>query len=209
MAGKKNKIILAVIAVIELIAMIVVWPGGLIRRDTMYSSGDTHAYVFTLPLYSGDECTQGFVSQGDVIKEHSFAVKRVGTLSSDWKLIYELKDSSGAVLAHEEFTGEQVTETGFRTVELGLKMKEGAEYTYSLRVEGTEGGIGITCTPYPEDFAAGVTGLYQNGQYLGIQSFGQFVYRQKLNIKNVIFTWLFMWILGGVLWEFIRREDRK
>jgi hypothetical protein len=209
MAGKKNKIILALLVVIELIAMLAVWPGGFIRRDTMYSSGDTHAYVFTLPLYSGDECTQGFVSQGDVIKEHSFAVKRVGTLSSDWKLIYELKGSSGEVLAHEEFSGEQVTETGFRTVELGLKMKEGAEYTFTLRVEGSEGGIGITCTPYQEDFAPGVTGLYQNGEYLGIQSFGQYVYRQKLNFKNVIFTWLFMWILGGVLWEFIRREDRK
>lgn len=209
MDGKRNKILLAVIIVVELIAMVAVWPGGLIRRDTMYSSGDGHAYVFTLPLYSGDECTQGFVALGDLAKEHSFAVKSVGELSDDWKLIYELKDSVGFVLAHEEFSGEQIRESGFRTVDLGIKMTEGAEYIYTLRVEGSEGGIGITCTPYLEDFAPGVTGLYQNGEYLGIQSFGQYVYKQKLNIKNVIFTWLFMWILGGVLWECLKRENRK
>ncbi len=46
----------------------------------------------TFPLYLGDDCTQGFVALGDSIKEHSFSVKRVGSLSSDWKLIYDLKD---------------------------------------------------------------------------------------------------------------------
>ena len=202
----RNKILIIAIALIELALMLAVWPGGLIRRETMYSSGDTHAYVFTLPLYSGDECTQGFVALGDSIKVHSFSVKRVGSLSSDWKLIYDLKDPSGMVLAHEELSGEQITETGFRTVDLDLKIQEGAEYTYILRVEGTEGGIGITCTPYQEDFAPGVTGLYQNGEYLGIQSFGQFVYAQRLNIKNVIFTWLFMWIIGGVVFEILRKN---
>ena len=206
MADKRNRLLLIIIAVVELILMVAVWPGGLIRRETMFSSGDTHVYVFTLPLYSGDECTQGFVALGDSIKEHSFSVKRVGSLSGDWKLIYDLKDLSGTVLAHEEFSGEQITETGFRTVDLGLKFKEGTEYTYTLRVEGTEGGIGITCTPYQEDFAPGVTGLYQNGEYLGIQSFGQFVYAQKLNIKNVLFTWIFMWIIGGVVFEVFRKN---
>lgn len=211
MTDKRNKILLSVIIVIELILMIAVWPGGVIRRDTMFSSGDTHAYVFTLPLYSGDECVQSFTALGDVLKEHSFSVKRVGELSSDWKLIYELKDSAGAVLAREEFSGEQITETGFRTVSIGTKLKEGAEYTYSLKVEGSEGGIGITCTPYQEDFAPGVIGLYQNGEYLGIQSFSQYVYSLKLNIKNVIFTWLFLWLIGAVIWEVFRKhgEEKK
>ena len=206
---KRKIILLMAIIFIELIAMISVWPGGLIRRDTMYSSGDGHEYVFTLPLYSGEECTQVFTALGDVIGEQSFAVKRVGELSSDWKLVYELKDASGNILAYEEYSGDEITESGFRTVDLGVRMKEGAEYSYTLRVEGTEGGIGITCTPYPEDFAPGVIGLYRDGENLGIQSFGQYVYRQKLNIKNVIFTWLFMWVIGGVIWEIFRSEDRK
>ena len=204
-----NKILLSVIIVIELILMIAVWPVGLVRRDTMFSSGDSHAYVFTLPLYSGDECVQSFSAQGDVLKTHSFSVKRVGELSSDWKLIYEFKDSVGTVLAHEEFTGEEISESGFRTVDLGLKLIVGSEYSYSLRVEGTEGGIGITCTPYPEDFAPGVIGLYQNGEYLGIQSFSQYVYSLKLNIKNVIFTWLFLWLIGAVAWEVLRKAGDK
>ncbi len=211
MTDKRNKILLSVIIVIELILMIAVWPGGVIRRDTMFCSGDTHAYVFTLPLYPGDECVQSFTALGDVLKEHSFSVKRVGELSSDWRLIYELKDSAGAVLAHEEFSGEQVTETGFRTVSISSRLNEGEEYTYSLRVEGTEGGIGITCTPYQEDFAPGVIGLYQNGEYLGIQSFSQYVYSLKLNIKNVIFTWLFLWLIGAVAFEVFRKRgaDKK
>jgi hypothetical protein len=83
MSVKRNIIVLAVIVIIEVIGMLAVWPGGLIRRDTMYSSGDGHEYVFTLPLYSGEECTQVFTALGDVIGEQSFAVKRVGELSSD------------------------------------------------------------------------------------------------------------------------------
>lgn len=113
------------------------------------------------------------------------------------------------MLTHEDYSGEEITESGFRTVDLGIRMKEGAEYSYTLRVEGAEGGIGITCTPYPEDFAPGVVGLFRDGENLGIQSFGQYVYRQKLNIKNVIFTWLFMWIIGGVAWEIFRDKNRK
>ena len=209
MTGKKNKILLLAIIVIELILMIAVWPVGLVRRDTMFSSGDSHAYVFTLPLYSGDECVQSFTAQGDALKAHSFSVKRVGELSSDWKLIYELKDSAGTVLVHEEFTGEEITESGFRTVDLGLKLNVGSEYSYTLKVEGAEGGIGITCTPYPEDFAPGMIGLYQNGEYLGIQSFSQYVYSLKLNIKNVLFTWLFLWLIGVVVWEVFRKGGDK
>lgn len=200
--NRKKPIIIGIV-IIELIAMIAVWPIGVVRRDTMYSSGDTHDYVFTTPLYCGDEITQSFNALGDTLKQHSFAVKRATELSDDWILTYALKTSQGEVLYSQSFTADEITESGYRTVDLNVKLRVGEEYSYTISVTSGEGGVGVTCTPYPEDYAPSLISLTQNGEILGLQSFNQYVYAQKLNIKNILFTWLFLWIIGAAVCEVI------
>ncbi len=203
---ERNRLLLAVIVLFELIAMVAVYPGGIIRRETRYSSGDTHEYAHTFPLEAGDECTQSFIAMGDLLIEHDFSVKVATPLSEDWTLSYELLDPNGEVLVKKSFTGAEIYETGFRTIDLDLKIKKGKEYSYTLRVECGEGSVGVTCTPYPEDFAPGMVSLCSSGEYLNMQTFNQFVYKQKLNLKNVAFTWIFLWIIGCAIWELLRKK---
>ena len=201
MRFSRKAIVLSIIVIAELIAMIAVWPGGMIRRDTMYSSGDTHEYVYTEQLFCGDECVQTFTALGDELKEHSFSVKRFNELGDDFAIVYELRSGDGTVLKSSVIGKEDVMGSGFRTIPLNVSLNPGDEYSVCLSVTGSEGAISLTCTSFAEDFAPGLIQLRRNTDIYPVQSFAQFTYKQKLNIKNVIFTWLFMWIIDAVLYE--------
>ena len=199
-SGMKT-IVLSIIVIAELIAMLAIWPGGVIRRDTMYTSGDAHEYVYTEPLYNGDECVQTFTALGDVLKEHSFSVRRFNELDDNFAIVYELRSGNGTVLYSTVVGKEDVMESGYRSVTLDVSLNPGEEYSFFLRIEGNEGAVSLTCTSYAEDFAPGLIHLRRNTEIYPAQSFSQFTYKQKLNIKNVIFTWLFIWIIGAVFYE--------
>ncbi len=203
--GKKTIILYAVV-VIELIAMFAVYPGGIVRRETMYGSGGNHGYAYTAPLRVGDEYIQSFISSGDRLLSHSFAVRVDGELSDDIVLQYNLCSSNGEILYSECFSKSRLIESGYQRIDLDLRLKRGAEYSYCLSVVSGTGSISLTCTPYPEDFAPGLVGLSENGEPLPFQAFNQFWYDQKLNIKNVIFIWLFLWLIGAALLSLFFKE---
>ena len=198
--GLRNKIIFFTVIVLELVAMLAIYPVGLVRRDVMYSSGDSHEYIYTFPLYAGDETSQSFIAQGDLLKQHGFAVIRATELSEDWTLQYELRDYGGHVVYSRLFSAEEITESGYRNEELNIRLDKGKIYSYCLKVVNGDGGIGVTLTPNLEDFTQGLVSFSINDVTYPLQSFNQFVYSQKLNIKNVVFLWLFLWIVGlGIL----------
>ena len=198
--GLRNKIILFTVIVLELVAMLAIYPVGLVRRDVMYSSGDSHEYFYSVPFNAGEKTTQSFIAQGDLLKQHGFAVIRSTELSEDWSLLYELRNNMGEVIYSRLYSADEITESGYRNETLNVSLKKGEEYSYTLMILGGNGEIGVTLTLYPEDYAQGLVSFSMNDELYPAQSFNQFVYSQKLNFKNVLFLWLFMWIVGlGIL----------
>ena len=206
--NKAYKIILFSVIIVELIAMLAVYPGGIIRRETVYGSGGNHSYTYTSPIGIGDECVQSFEALGDVLLRHSFAVKVEEQLSDDFVLLYELISETGEVLFSAQFDGKQLAQSGYRTVDVNLHLDKGSSYSCDFKVISGSGSVSLTCTPYPEDFTPGTISLSVNGVIIPGQAFNEFLYDQKLNFKNVLFTWLFLWIIGAAI-LYLAHPDEK
>ncbi len=207
--GRKKQILLAVLVLLELFCMLAVWPGGVLRRERECHSGTVGEYTYTDRVEPGQVYRQGFVAQESVLKKHAFSLDVEGEISDDWMMLYEFLDESGRVLLQRTITAEELRMTGYREVDLDLRLKKGREYAYALSLQSGEGKVRITCTPLPEDYAEGLTELSVDGKVLEGQSYDSFLYMEKLNIKNVIFTWIFLWIMGVGLWSLLDRKGNS
>ena len=189
------------LAVIECILMLCIYPGGMIRRDRVYSSNSQNGYVWIDNITKGMTYSQSFTAMGDLLTYHSFALRGNSNASDDWKLLYELTDEAGNVLYSRELLAEEVRDDGFISLPMRVRLNKGSIYRAEFSLEEGSGEVLLTCVLNPEDQVPGYIVLTENGELCPAQTFGEFTYSQKLNIRNVIFVWCFLLMIGGCIWE--------
>ena len=195
-----KKRISLIIIIIAIALCFCVFPLNLLRTERSISSGDTEPYSTTPNLNPGTVCMQGFIAQEAYLKELSFAFSPIDTLPEDTIVLFELLDSSSNVLLSESYTAQDIIDTNYCTITVDKWLKKGALYSYTLTTSGNSGNnLVLYTTPNPANYASGNVTLALNGVPLEGQAYNLYLYTQPLNKKNILCTWIFIWVIAACI----------
>ncbi len=185
-----------------ILGMMCVWPFCLIRRDREYHSGDSRAYGISYQLVNGMHAEQRFFAQEAVLKALSFCFDGdANNAPEDFSLTVKLvRIQNGDVLFERELTKEDLLQSMYITIEEMVRLKTRDEYALTFDVFGSgDTGLVLTTTPGEENYFHGASGLFFNGEVFPEQLYMKLLYYENMNLKNTLFQWSFLWVIGGTL----------
>ncbi len=179
---------------IAFILMALVWPAGLVRKETVYESGGSEPYAQTELVH---EAYQSFIAKSDLLTSVAYSFVVDAESAPDGRVLVELISEDGMVLSEQGYTTEELQKENYKKLETKVKLRKGKNYRLCFRTE--EGAkVALTTTPHEPNYAPGNIELVVNGVPAEGQLYNAYTYREKMNWKNVLFDWSFIWIVVGL-----------
>ena len=204
--SKKNIIIMSVCCVLGLLAAVLLCKFGHLGKVVEHRCATTNENYKTGDLTGPAGAQQVFIPQEEYLSSMAVRIDTQGGAAAEGELQLTLADAAGSVVAAASLPLAEVLDNNWTYMDLGVKLRVGQPYVYSIEVSGAPVPPRAYYRPVALDRIAENQECYYAGEYIPGGCLAQiYVYELPLDfwqVGAIVSFCLFVAMLcgSGIVW---------